>query len=183
MGGAQEHVAHLQRMANESWRGSPEHAALTAAIAVLSAPQPAACVGCEDKPSPENTPCAVCGQQPAAVEAEAVIERLRAEVEAVWAVMPRDSRYLDPPDGGDVPLHEQVRRMAADATRAERLEAEREVIVAEAMKYAGKSGRLEAKVDRLAEMLKRLAAFVRPTCPSLSDKAQAVLRDHGEDAE
>lgn len=52
----------------------------------------------------------------------AEIERLRAEVGAVWAAMPRDARYLDPPDGGCVPLHEQVRRMAADATRAERLE-------------------------------------------------------------
>lgn len=52
---------------------------------------------------------------------DAEIEALRAEVEAVWAAMPRDARYLDPPDGGCVPLHEQVRRMAADATRAERL--------------------------------------------------------------
>lgn len=31
--------------------------------------------------------------------------------------------------------------------------AEREVIVAEAVKYADKSGRLEAKIDRLAAML------------------------------
>ena len=57
----------------------------------------------------------------ATAEKDAEIERLRAEVEAVWAAMPRDARYLDPPDGGCVPLHEQVRRMAADATRAERL--------------------------------------------------------------
>ena len=52
-------------------------------------------------------------------EAAAEIERLRAEVAAVWSVMPSDARYLDPPDGGDVPLHEQVRRMAVDAARAE----------------------------------------------------------------
>ena len=32
------------------------------------AQQPAACVGCEGKPAPENSPCAVCGQQPAAVD-------------------------------------------------------------------------------------------------------------------
>ena len=38
----------------------------------------------------------------------------------------------------------------------EALRAEREVIVAEAVKYAGKSGRLEANVDRLAEALKDL---------------------------
>ena len=36
--------------------------------------QPAACVGCEGKPAPENSPCAVCGQQPAAVD-EAMVER------------------------------------------------------------------------------------------------------------
>ena len=37
-----EHVVHLQRMANESWRGSPELAALIAAIVALSTQQPAA---------------------------------------------------------------------------------------------------------------------------------------------
>ena len=42
----------------------------------------------------------------------------------------------------------------ADA-EIERLRAEREVIGAEAVKYAGKSGRLEAKVERLAEALKQ----------------------------
>lgn len=44
--------------------------------------------------------------------------------------------------------------------------AEREVICAEAVKYADKSGRLEAKVDRLAAML------------SLAD---ALLRDHEQE--
>ena len=33
-----EHLLHLQRMANESWIGSPERAALDAALAALSAP-------------------------------------------------------------------------------------------------------------------------------------------------
>lgn len=42
---------------------------------------------------------------------------------------------------------------AAQAAEIERLRAEREVIVAEAMKYADKSGRLEAKVGRLEETL------------------------------
>ena len=37
-----EHVRVLYRMANESWRGSPEFAALTAAIVALSTQQPAA---------------------------------------------------------------------------------------------------------------------------------------------
>ena len=35
-----EHVRALYRMANESWRGSPEFAALTAAIVSLSTPEP-----------------------------------------------------------------------------------------------------------------------------------------------
>ena len=45
----------------------------------------------------------------------------------------------------------------AHAAEIEALRAEREVIVAEALKYAGKYGRLEAKVDRLAEALRPLA--------------------------
>lgn len=48
-----EHVAHLQRMANESWIGSPERAALDAAIAALSAPQP-----------PAEAHCATCSCVP-----------------------------------------------------------------------------------------------------------------------
>ena len=46
---------------------------------------------------------------------------------------------------------------AAQAAEIEALRAEREVIVAEAVKYAGKYGRLEAKVDRLAEVQRLLA--------------------------
>lgn len=47
------------------------------------------------------------------------LERAQAEVAAVWAVMPTGARYLDPPDGGDVPQAEQVRRMREDAERAQ----------------------------------------------------------------
>ena len=43
------------------------------------------------------------------------------------------------------------------AAEIEALRAEREVICAEAVKYADKSGRLEAKVDRLAEALRPFA--------------------------
>lgn len=42
---------------------------------------------------------------------------------------------------------------AAQAAEIEALLAEREVIGAEAVKYAGKSGRLEARAERLAEAL------------------------------
>lgn len=37
--------------------------------------------------------------------------------DALWALLPNSACYLDPPDGGDVPLIEQLRRMARDAGR------------------------------------------------------------------
>ncbi len=40
----------------------------------------------------------------------------RAEREAMANVLP-GHRYMDPPDGGDVPVLEQLRRMAKDAER------------------------------------------------------------------
>lgn len=40
----------------------------------------------------------------------------RAEREAMENVLP-GHRYMDPPDGGDVPVLEQLRRMAKDAAR------------------------------------------------------------------
>jgi hypothetical protein len=35
----------------------------------------------------------------------------------LWALLPKDGAYLDLPDGGQVPLLEQLRRMAADAAK------------------------------------------------------------------
>ena len=49
----------------------------------------------------------------------------------------------------------------AQAAEIEALWAELEVICAEAVKYADKSGRLEAKVDRLAEAGRRVTAAFR----------------------
>lgn len=43
--------------------------------------------------------------------------RLLAEREAILATLPKTTVYLDPPDGGSVPLIEQVQRMADDAKR------------------------------------------------------------------
>ena len=103
------------------------------------AQQPTACVACEGAPVFENSPCAVCGQQPAAV------------------------------DGAD----------AKDA-EIERLRAEREVIGAEAVKYADKSGRLEAKAERLAEALRELVALGHPRDPAII-AARAALRDHDQE--
>lgn len=49
------------------WNNSESHAVF---LRLLSGSQPAeqkpvVCVGCEGAPKPENSPCAVCGQQPA----------------------------------------------------------------------------------------------------------------------
>ena len=98
--------------------------------------------------------------QDEAVASRAEIEALRAEVEAVWAAMPRDARYLDPPDGGCVPLHEQVRRMAADATRAERL--------------------AEALRGMMAEYEALHAEHDLGECQATVD-ARAALRDHNQE--
>ena len=67
--------------------------------------------------------------------------------------------YTNPYDSDD--LENYARANVAHATaplqaEIKALRAEREVICAEAVKYADKSGRLEAKVDRLAEALKDL---------------------------
>lgn len=38
-------------------------------------------------------------------------------IEQFTQVLPGGNQYLDPPDGGDVPITEQLRRMAVDAAR------------------------------------------------------------------
>ena len=50
------------------------------------------------------------------IDYKALAERLRELECAVSNALP-GSYYMDPPDGGDVPLGEQVRRMALDARR------------------------------------------------------------------
>lgn len=59
------------------------------------------------------------------------------------------------------------------------LRAEREVIVAEAKKYAGESGRLKAKVELLTEMLKMCLEVVER--PSIIEMARVALRDHDQE--
>lgn len=53
---------------------------------------------------------------------------LQSQLDAVWAVMPKGSEFLDPPDGGDVPLSEQQRRVVAalDEARSQLAEAREE---------------------------------------------------------
>ena len=47
-------------------------------------------------------------------EARVMVDKLTAELAACAAVLP-GAYYMDPPDGGDVPVSEQLRRMAKDA--------------------------------------------------------------------
>lgn len=75
------------------------HDAVSLADAILAAlsQQPAACVGCEGKPTPENSPCAVCGQQPAAVdgdEVRRVAQHIGTAVDYIDKVYP-DANMLD----------------------------------------------------------------------------------------
>lgn len=66
----------------------------------------------------------------------------------------------------------------------EALRAEREVICAEAVKYADKSGRLEAKVDRLADELRKITELRERHHDNLHDAvtiAEEALRDHEQE--
>lgn len=49
-------------------------------------------------------------------EARVMADRLTEELAKCAAVLP-GTYYMDPPDGGDVPVSEQLRRMAKDAER------------------------------------------------------------------
>ena len=74
---------------------------------------------------------------------------------------------------------------ALDPTAAlEAAQAEREVICAEAVKYADKSGRLEAKVDRLADELRKITELRERHHDNLNDAiyiAGEALRDHEQE--
>ena len=95
-----------------------------------------------------------------------------------------------------VVAHGFVDEIAAKDAEIEKLRAEREVIGAEAVKYADKSGRLNAKVDRLTEAL-RWYAEQAELCRKLGaagdsgrraldadggKRARAALRDHDQEA-
>jgi len=49
-------------------------------------------------------------------EAAAALEAAREDADKCAASLPGPC-YMDPPDGGDVPVHEQLRRMGEDAAR------------------------------------------------------------------
>ena len=73
---------------------------------------------------------------------------------------------------------------AAKDAEIKALRAEREVICAEAVKYADKSGRLEAKVDRLADELRKITELRERHPDNLHDAiyiAGEALRDHEQE--
>ena len=88
-------------------------------------------------------------------------------------------RLAEWPDEADPGTIGAIAGEAADALEEAR--AEREVIGAEAVKYAERSGRLEARADRLAAALHTLAAHVRPTCSVLWGEAQAALHNYEQE--
>ena len=61
----------------------------------------------------EFPPCVHCQRNEIATLRQRA-ERAEAELAAMGNLLPR-YLYMDPPDGGDVPLVEQVRRMSVDA--------------------------------------------------------------------
>lgn len=77
----------------------------------------------------QNPGVTFTGDHPIAM-ARAALEKPGAAVEApvpakdLWALLPGSAVYLDPPDGGDVPLLEQLRRMSEDARRYRHLRAQ-----------------------------------------------------------
>lgn len=83
--------------------------------------------------------------------------------------------------------------VAARDAEIKALRAEREVIVAEAVKYADKSGRLEAKAERLAEALRRAEGLLRSAGiiaesdlerpHSAATEIKNALRDHDQEDE
>lgn len=66
-------------------------------------------------------------------EARVMADRLTEELAKCAAVLP-GTYYMDPPDGGDVPVSEQLRRMAKDAERYRYL---RRKVAAPADRYRG----------------------------------------------
>lgn len=84
-------------------------------------------------------------------------------------------------------LHPDERATLLEAaTEIEALRAEREVIGAEAVKYAEKSGRLEAKVYLLAEALQIAYRHLDTDSMQVSHKTdlaaiRAALRDHDQE--
>ena len=96
------------------------------------------------------------------------------------------ARAVEPLQAEIDALRTRLEDTVRDSTnKIEALRAEQEVIVAEAKKYAGESGRLKAKVELLAEALREAYGQVRELCgcyglvyPEASfTRYEALLRD------
>lgn len=83
------------------------------------------------------------------------LERLRADLAALEQVCKEvlpGAYYMDPPDGGDVPLTEQVLRMGKDAARYRKWRhgaCARIVETAKALCYAGTPEQIDQAIDSL----------------------------------
>lgn len=86
-------------------------------------------------------------------------------------------------DGYWTPWHLVQQPAAVEAKDAEietlKVEVAAQRTRADAM--AGEAIKHEARAERLAEALQKLAAHIRPTCSVLWDEAQAALRDHDQE--
>lgn len=94
-------------------------------------------------------------------------ERLEAEIGEVTAALPKGPEFLDPPDGGDVPIAEQVRRVVAALAAAQ--DREREAVK--------DSGYWRDKATHMAALLGMISATL---CEPVSDKN---IRDAKKSAE
>jgi len=119
----------------------------------------------------------------------AQLEAAEAEIRAVWQSMPVGRLYLDPPDGGDVPLHEQVRRMGEEVIAQEsrgdlaiadlsRLRAVvkafyNQTIAGTTVRISCKSSAVRDRVDALVRELRPLLEDTRKEQPAARTKEAA----------
>ena len=119
----------------------------------------------------------------------AQLEAAEAEIRAVWQSMPVGRLYLDPPDGGDVPLHEQVRRMGEEVIAQEsrgdlaiadlsRLRAVvkafyNQTIADTTVRISCKSSAVRDRVDALVRELRPLLEDTRKEQPAARTKEAA----------
>ena len=106
---------------------------------------------------------AAWNERPVEVTLRAQLEAAEAEVRAIWDAMPATLRYLDLPDGGDVPLPEQVRRMGEDVVNQQ-----------------ARAEAAEAEVARVADELSHMRdSWVVPTAGKPSSRRIATVNEAG----
>ena len=94
------------------------------------------------------------------------INRLINELQKCAELLP-DSRYMDMPDGGSTPIHEQLRRMIED--RCDRLQYEKAVLI--------------AQVNKLQDILFGIHSLLYPPLLKLDDGRVMGFRPKNIDAD